>query len=476
MSMPSLVPAADRAPSLTSRVVTVNATDVTEGAPAPGHFTFSLPVALRVPKDDVILRPGGVKVRLVDGKAQVRLPVYSDKVQTVDGSTDWVILVTPSWGGGPYAIRVPAGTSAISLADLPAVRPLTRREQQYAITGVGVTVTEGVQASGSAAYTNGQLDLKIQVPSFRPQTVYPYIDQTADARAEHYEQRVRADLDARLAEVTTAYELAVADGYEGTLTQWLESLRGPKGDKGAASTVPGPPNSLSIGTVTTGTPGSDAAASITGKAPSQVLGLTIPRGDKGDKGDASTVPGPTGPSAYDYAVENGFTGTEQEFADAVMPDTVTWDNIDSKPTEYPPETHTHPTSDITGLDTGMAELSGRLAALETDPVWVDIPYPAGVEYAGSGSPLQYQIDGNAVRLRGRVSPTDGVFTVGTGYVLATLPPEARPAYTQRTVFAGGSSTQWGRLEVSYSSGEINIAPISGDMTWADLSQTSWTLD
>lgn len=473
MSMPSLVPAADRAPSLTSRVVTVNATDVTEGAPAPGHFTFSLPVALRVPKDDVILRPGGVKVRLVDGKAQVRLPVYSDKVQTVDGSTDWVIIVTPSWGGGSYPIRVPAGTSAISLADLPAVRPLTRREQQYAITGVGVTVTEGAQAGGSASYTNGQLDLAITVPPFRPETVYPYIDQTADARAEHYEARVREDLDDRLEEVTTAYELAVATGFEGTLDEWLDSLVGPEGPE---STVPGPPNVLTVGEVTTGEAGSDAAATITGISPAQVLGLTIPRGDKGDKGDDSIVPGPTGPSAYDYAVENGFEGTEQEFADAVMPDTVTWDNIDSKPTEYPPETHTHPTSDITGLDTGMAELSGRLAALETDPVWVDIPYPAGVEHAGSGSPLQYQIDGNTVRLRGRVSPTDGVFTVGTGYVLATLPPEARPAYTQRTVFAGGSSTQWGRLEVSFSSGQINIAPISGDMTWADLSQTSWTLD
>ena len=101
MSMPSLVPAADRAPSLTSRIVTVHATDVTEGAPAPDAFVFSLTEALRVPADDVILRPGGVKVRLVDGRARVRLPVYTEKVQTVDGSPDWILLVTPSWGAGP---------------------------------------------------------------------------------------------------------------------------------------------------------------------------------------------------------------------------------------------------------------------------------------------------------------------------------------------------------------------------------------
>jgi hypothetical protein len=271
--------------------VSIHATDVTEGAPAPDHVTFALPYALRVPKDDVILRPGGVTVRLVDGHAQVRLPVYSTAVQTVDSSTDWVILVRPSWGG-EYPIRVPAGSSAISLADLPAVRPLTRREQEYAITGVGVTVTEGANAGGSASYANGQLDLKIQVPSFRPQTVYPYIDETAEARAQHYGQEIRDDLDDRLAEVKTAYELAVADGYEGTLTQWLASLRGPKGDKGddgKDSTVPGPANKLAIGTVSTGAPGSDAAASITGSAPSQVLGLTIPQGLQGVRGPAGNV-------------------------------------------------------------------------------------------------------------------------------------------------------------------------------------------
>lgn len=345
MSMPTLVPATDRAPSLASRIVTIHATDVTEGAPAPDAFEFSLPCALRVPADDVILRPGGVKVRLVDGRAQVRLPIYSTAVQTISGSTDWVIKVKPSWGD-PYAIRVPAGTSAISLADLPSVRPLTRREQQYAITGVGVTVTEGTQAGGTASYANGQLDLRIQVPSFRPQTVYPYIDQTADARAQHYGQQIRADLDDRLEEVTTAYELAVANGYEGTLQEWLASLRGPKGDQGDDSTVPGPPNVLRIGSVTTGPAGSQASAAITGTSPEQALALTIPRGDKGDQGDASTIPGPTGKTAYQYAVDAGFEGTEAEFAEAQLPDTITWENVDGKPTEYPPTAHSHEWADI----------------------------------------------------------------------------------------------------------------------------------
>lgn len=49
-----------------------------------------------------------------------------------------------------------------------------------------------------------------------------------------------------------------------------------------ASTVPGPANKLSIGTVTSGT---TPAATITGTAPNQTLNLTLARGDKGDTGD-----------------------------------------------------------------------------------------------------------------------------------------------------------------------------------------------
>lgn len=48
----------------------------------------------------------------------------------------------------------------------------------------------------------------------------------------------------------------------------------------------GPANSLAIGTVSTGAPGSSASATITGTPPSQTLSLTIPRGDVGPTGPA----------------------------------------------------------------------------------------------------------------------------------------------------------------------------------------------
>lgn len=45
---------------------------------------------------------------------------------------------------------------------------------------------------------------------------------------------VKTEMEGALASIRTAYDIAVADGYGGTRTQWLESLVGEKGDKGEA--------------------------------------------------------------------------------------------------------------------------------------------------------------------------------------------------------------------------------------------------
>ena len=86
----------------------------------------------------------------------------------------------------------------------------------------------------------------------------------------------------------SAYEVAVANGFVGTQAQWLESLIGPQGIQGE-------------------------------------IGPTGPKGDIGDVGPQ----GPTGPvgtngtngvdgaSAYQVAVANGFTGTEQEWLESL---------------------------------------------------------------------------------------------------------------------------------------------------------------
>ena len=58
--------------------------------------------------------------------------------------------------------------------------------------------------------------------------------------------------------------------------------------------VYGEPTELSIGTVTTGTAGSTASATITGDAPAQTISFVIPRGDVGATGATGSV-GPAGP-------------------------------------------------------------------------------------------------------------------------------------------------------------------------------------
>ena len=62
-----------------------------------------------------------------------------------------------------------------------------------------------------------------------------------------------------------------------------EGLKGDKGDAGPPGPL-GPASTLTVGTVTTGAPGSQAAATLTGTAPNQTLGLTIPQGPQGSAG------------------------------------------------------------------------------------------------------------------------------------------------------------------------------------------------
>ena len=95
---------------------------------------------------------------------------------------------------------------------------------------------------------------------------------------------------------TTVQAIRGADGHSPVIT-WDGTtivtdgtpgpdLKGEPGDPGPASTVPGPANVLSIGTVTSG---ETASATITGTSPAQVLSLVLPKGEKGDPGAGGTA-------------------------------------------------------------------------------------------------------------------------------------------------------------------------------------------
>ena len=101
----------------------------------------------------------------------------------------------------------------------------------------------------------------------------------------------------------SAYEVAVAEGYEGTVDEWLASLVGPQGPQG--------PQGATGATGPQGPKGDTGATGATGpkgdKGDTGATGPQGPKGDKGDKGDtgatgATGPQGPQGPAGSDASV------------------------------------------------------------------------------------------------------------------------------------------------------------------------------
>ena len=65
----------------------------------------------------------------------------------------------------------------------------------------------------------------------------------------------------------------------------LKNTGGPKGDQGPK----GDTGEIAIGSTTTGAPGSNASVTNSGTSTDAILNFTIPRGDKGDKGDTGAT-------------------------------------------------------------------------------------------------------------------------------------------------------------------------------------------
>ena len=100
----------------------------------------------------------------------------------------------------------------------------------------------------------------------------------------------------------SAYEVAVREGYVGTESQWLASLKGETGATGA--TGPQGPQGVQ------GATGPQGPTGATGAQGQQ--GETGPQGPQGETG-ATGAQGPEGKSAYQVAVDNGYSGTEAQW-------------------------------------------------------------------------------------------------------------------------------------------------------------------
>ena len=119
----------------------------------------------------------------------------------------------------------------------------------------------------------------------------------------------------------SAYEIAVENGFVGTESEWLVSLKGVKGVKGDK-----------------GDKGDVGLQGIQGeKGEKGEQGIQGIQGLKGDKGDT----GATGAQGL-----KGDTGAQGLKGD---PGTTSWNGITDKPTSFPPSTHIHAISEVTGL-------------------------------------------------------------------------------------------------------------------------------
>lgn len=155
-------------------------------------------------------------------------------------------------------------------------------------------------------YSPTPMHIEVNKGSFIEGTVSP--EEITPSQFEQYMQAMEDGLE----EVEHVDINAVKSGSVATVTitnrqnvtKSVEIRDGSKGDTGPAGPAgqtgqAGPANTLSIGTVTSGT---TASATITGTSPNQTLNLVLPKGDKGDPGGT--------PEVWTFELDNGTTVTK----------------------------------------------------------------------------------------------------------------------------------------------------------------------
>ena len=286
--------------------------------------------------------------------------IYGQKMELINRQTiadqqicfvDMCFLFSPDWeqmdktaqfAQGEKTYNVHLGTGNVCHCLLPA-------ELQTGCVSVSVF---GYAADSSVRATTVPLGIGIKRSGFRGDGETP-IPPTPDLYAQ-----LIAEIDKKIADVhdgkdgadgKSAYQIAVDNGYLGTEQAWLASLKGDKGDTGepgAAGEKGEPGEKGDTGAAgKDGRDGTDGAAGrdgVNGASAYEIAvqhgysgsetawleslhgadgakgdtGATGAKGEKGDKGDpgatgAAGKDGAAGKSAYQIAVASGFDGTEQ---------------------------------------------------------------------------------------------------------------------------------------------------------------------
>ena len=156
----NLVPPTDLAPSLPSRIVTVNVVDAQEGDWAHDlTVTFTLIGDIHVAADRLIVSARPLHLHLVEGRGRVRLPVWT----SVTGQ--WAILVEKSWAPYGYLIRVPAGIGEVDLSQInPIAEVPAGMNPSFFLTNASLTVVEGSAWAGMVTVDGGTANFQLTVP------------------------------------------------------------------------------------------------------------------------------------------------------------------------------------------------------------------------------------------------------------------------------------------------------------------------
>ena len=224
-----------------------------EGKPIEGYLAFDPPHAVEI--DGVQVVPQSIVVRLDETgsiPAGTVLPATND---TDINPTGWYYTVRENWPGGsrPWLLQVPYGSSEINVPKaVPAQpEPIPEGDRGNLVAGDNITLTGNL---------TGRLIGAGNV----------VISATGGGGG----QGPRG---------YSAYEIAVQQGFTGTVEEWLESLKGEQGPKGDPG-EPGPK----------GDPGEQGPKGDKGdpgeQGPKGDPGEQGPKGDKGDPGTNAVIP------------------------------------------------------------------------------------------------------------------------------------------------------------------------------------------
>ena len=209
----------------------------------------------------------------------------------------------------------------------------------------------------------------------------------------------------------SAYDVAVTNGFSGTEAAWLTSLEGADGNDGAAATI-------TVGSVTTGTPGSSVIVTNSGTTSAAVLDFTIPKGDAGENGTGSGT-------VTTVFVGSGLAGADITSAGTIShADTSTQTDITATADTYVDGLTFDDYGHVTGVTTSVVQgFDGDYNSLTNKPT---IPANAGdlgdvtITAAATGEVLKYNgtawVDANVdySELTGTPTLFDGAYNSLTG--------------------------------------------------------------